>query len=149
MGDLGRCVAAAALLGAAACGGASTPAETPVDAETPAPVVEIASPPAAKVAEVAGEGGEDTTTGWQPFPPGRSEGPGELVVPECNAYFATITRCLAALGERTGGLVSAEIMVEQIRKQFRQVASTPEGRRELAATCKAAQDAMSSAQVCR
>jgi hypothetical protein len=146
MGALGRCITAAALLGAAACGGASTPAETPVDAETPAPVVEIAAP-----AKVAGpsEEGEDTTTGWQPYPPGRPTKPGKLDVPECNAYFDTITQCLAAMGEKTGGLVTAEIMVEQIREQFRQIAYTPEGRQQLAATCKAAQDAMTSVPVCR
>jgi hypothetical protein len=144
--------AAAVILGAAACGGASASPDTPAEADPATPVVEVAAPSTTKGAEVAGPQSEDNTdpdAGWAPFPAGRPPSPAKLDIPECDAYFALVAQCLDAIGDKAGGMIDVQSMIGQIRETFRQVASTPEGRQQLAATCKMAQETMSIAQFCR
>lgn len=144
--------AAATILGAAACGGASASPDTPAETDPTTPVVEVAAPSTTKVAEIAGPQSDDNTdpsAGWAPFPAGRPPRPAKLDIPECDAYFDTIAQCLDAMGDKTGGMINVQGMIEQIRETLSQVASTPEGRTQLAATCKMAQDTMTTAAFCR
>jgi hypothetical protein len=116
-------VAAAAAITLAACSGGEKPAATPPPATT-APAAS-APPPAATTAATATAGAE-------------------FGVPECDDY---LNKYLACIDSKVPEAARATVRqsLEQTKVQWKQAASTPEGKAGLAMGCKAAADAAKTA----
>ncbi len=60
-------------------------------------------------------------------------------VPECDRYLAQATKCSDKLGTAAGELRST---IDEIRKTWKDIASTPEGKQALASACRDALEAL-------
>ena len=116
----------------AACGGPETPTTNSTNVTVANQTATTTSTPAATTSTPAATTSSPSTT--------TASGSGDKIgVAECDAYLAKYEECVSSKIPQAARASYASTL-ERTRKQWQQVAATPQGRETLAAACKLATD---------